>query len=179
MNVSQWIVTELIRRGVTYLSTLQGGYSMYLNDAIGHSALKPIYFQTESGAAYWAKGWAQATGQMGVCVITSGLAQTNAISGIAAAWSEYLPMMVISGDINIDLIIKRFANGLRQGGQQDVPIEQIAAPITKDVVIVAGDRQARTYFNKLWQLAMTEPRGPVWLNIPLDVQKMEIPDDDL
>jgi len=178
MNVSQWIARELINRGVTYLFTLQGGFSMYLNDAIGHSALKPVYMLHESGASYAAAGWAQYTGQIGVCVITSGLAQTNALSGVASAYSDHLPVMVISGDIRGELIVKRDAEGLRQGGQQDVPIARIAQSITKGVAVVSSASQTRFLFDFFWKRAMTE-RAPVWLDIPIDVQQMEMPDEQL
>jgi len=177
MNVSEYIVQELIKRGVTHVFTLQGGYSMYLNDSIGHSALKPIYMLTESGAAFAAAGWAKYTGKMGVCVITSGLAQTNALSGVASAYSDYLPMMVISGDINSDLITKRETNHLRQGGQQDVPIIRIAETITKSIYLLTSSTFVKRYMNELISEAMCSPRGPVWLNIPLDIQKEEITND--
>ena len=176
MNVSQWITQELIKRGVTYVFCLEGGYSQYLNDSIGHSDLKPIYMLHESGAAFAACGWAKYTGRMGLCVITSGLAQTNAISGVASAYSDYLPMMVISGDIKSDLISKREVESLRQGGQQDVPIDNIARSITKGVFIARSASKMRMLFDYLWMFALTEPMGPVWLDIPLDVQQQEMPE---
>lgn len=174
MNISEWITHELIRRGVTYIFTLQGGYSMYLNDCLGHSALEPIYMLHESGAAFAAAGWAQYTKTMGVCVITSGLAQTNALSGVMSAFSDYLPMMVISGDINSDLIYERDKKHLRQGGQQDVPIAQIVQSITKGVHVVNNINKFRSIFYKYWELALTDPMGPVWLDIPLDMQQKEL-----
>lgn len=151
---------------------------MYLNDAIGHSALKPVYMLHESGAAFAAAGYAQYSGRMGVCVVTSGLAQTNALSGVASAYSDYLPMMVISGDIRSELILERDTKGLRQGGQQDVPIHKIAEAITKGVQIVTKADQVRHSFDYLWELALSDmpknPRGPVWLDIPIDVQQEEV-----
>jgi acetolactate synthase I/II/III large subunit len=176
MNVAEWITQELINRGVTHVFTLQGGYSMYLNDAIGHSALKPVYMLTESGAAFAAAGYAQYSGKMGVCVVTSGLAQTNALSGVASAYSDYFPMMVISGDVRTEFIHRREAEGLRQGGQQDVPIKEIARKATKLVRNVYYSQHMRGIFDDLWERAMTEPRGPVWLDIPIDVQQEEMPE---
>ena len=176
MNVSQWITQELIARGVSHVFTLQGGYSQFINDAVGHSALKPVYMLTEAGAAYAAAGWAQYTGQMGVLCVTSGLAQTNALSGVASAYSDFLPMFVISGDIRSGLIIKRDTEGLRQGGQQDVPILKIAAPITKSVRIIGYSRRAPKVFSESWRLAMKEPRGPVWIDIPINIQQEAMPE---
>lgn len=173
MNVSQWITNELIHLGVTHVFTLQGGYSMYLNDAIGHSALKSVYMLHESGAAFAACGWAQCTGKMGVAVITGGIAQTNALSGVASAYSDYLPVMVISGDINYDLIEKRETLHLRQGGQQDVPLDKIAQSVTLGVCIARSAAHVGAMFPALWNRALQE-RGPVWLDIPLNVQQEEL-----
>ena len=179
MNVSQWIALELIRLGVQRVYTLQGGYSMYLNDAIGHSALTPVYMLHESGAAFTACGEAQYTGKLGVCVITSGLAQTNALSGVASAWSDYLPVLFISGDINSDLIMQRDAKGLRQGGQQDVPIMKLAYPITKFCATIGDARLVRSMFGSAVRIAHEIPMGPAWLDIPIDVQQEEMPDEHL
>jgi acetolactate synthase-1/2/3 large subunit len=172
MKASDWIVSELVHLGVTHVFTLQGGFSMHLNDSIGHSALTPVYMLHESGAAFAAAGYAQC-GKMGVCVITSGLAQTNALSGIASAYSDYLPLMVISGDINYDLIERREMLNLRQGGQQDVPIDKIAQPITRGIGIARNAAHVGMLFPALWNLALAE-RGPVWLDIPLNVQQEEM-----
>jgi acetolactate synthase-1/2/3 large subunit len=171
MNVAEWITQELINRGVTHVFTLQGGYSMYLNDAIGHSSLKPVYMLTESGAAYAAYGYAQYSGRMGVCVVTSGLAQTNALSGVASAYSDYLPMMVISGDVRNEFLVKRDTEGLRQGWQQDVPIERIANSITKSVYTIRKASMVEFWFDRAWKQAITEPKAPVWLDVPIDVQQ--------
>jgi acetolactate synthase-1/2/3 large subunit len=179
MKVSDYIVSKLVHIGVTHVFTLQGGYSMYLNDAIGHSELKPVYMLTESGAAFAASGWAQYSGKLGVCVVTSGLAQTNALSGVASAYSDHFPMLVISGDIKSELIAKRDMGGLRQGGQQDVPITRIAQSITKSVLILHSAASLKQYIEGLIEDAMTEPRGPVWLDVPIDVQQEEMPNEYL
>jgi acetolactate synthase-1/2/3 large subunit len=176
VNVAEWITQELVNRGVTHVFTLQGGYSQYLNDAIGHSALTPVYVLTESGAAYAAAGYAQYSGRMGVCVVTSGLAQTNALSGVASAYSDYLPMMVISGDVRLEYIKKRESEHLRQGGQQDVPINKISHKITKANSLARSGRHVRRAFGSLWRIALEEPRGTVWLDIPIDVQQEEMPE---
>ena len=153
--------------------TLQGGFSQHLNDSIGHSALTPVYMQTESGASYAAYGHALCTGEMGVLCVTSGLAQTNALSGVASAFSDYVPMIVISGDIATDLIIKRDEDDLRQGGQQDVKIDRIAAAAVKKVVTAMTVRSVQVWFDILWKLALAAPQGSVWLNIPIDIQLAE------
>jgi acetolactate synthase-1/2/3 large subunit len=176
MRVADFIVSELLARGVSRVYTLQGGFATWLNDAIGHSALCPVYMQTEAGASYAAYGEALCTGKMGVLCVTSGLAQTNALSGAASAYSDYVPMFVISGDIASDLIAKREADNLRQGGQQDVKIDRIAEAVTKKVVTATSARSVLVYFDILWKLALAEPMGSVWLDIPIDIQKEEMPE---
>jgi acetolactate synthase-1/2/3 large subunit len=152
---------------------------MFLNDAVGHSALTPVYCLAESGAAFAACGEAQYTGKLSVCVITSGLAQTNALSGVASAWSDYLPVLFISGDINTDLIMQRDEKGMRQGGQLDVPIMKLAYRITKFIATIGHPSLVRSMFASAVRLALEIPMGPVWLDIPIDVQQEEMPDEHL
>jgi acetolactate synthase-1/2/3 large subunit len=148
---------------------------MFLNDAIGHSALKPVYMLHEAGAAFAACGEAQYTGKLSVCVITSGLAQTNALSGVASAYSDYLPVLFISGDINSDLITQRDEYGMRQGGQQDVPIMKLAYRITKFEATLGGNPHlVRKMFASAVQIAQEIPKGPSWINVPIDVQQIEM-----
>jgi acetolactate synthase-1/2/3 large subunit len=174
VKVTEYIVNELIRLGVEYVFTLPGGFSMYLNDAIGHSALKPVYMLHESGAAFAAAGYAQYSGKVGVCVVTSGLAQTNALSGVASAYSDHLPMMVISGDVRTEFILKRDREHLRQGGQQDVKIARIAQAVTKGAMVMTDPHSIKNWFSFYWKLAHEAAPGPVWLDIPIDIQQEEI-----
>jgi acetolactate synthase I/II/III large subunit len=174
MKVSDFIVQELIRLGVTDVFTLVGGFSQHLNDSIAYSSLKPTYFLHESGAAFAACAYAQYTGRLGVLVVTSGPGSTNALTGVASAWNDSLPLLIISGEANLENIIQRQHLKLRKGGPQDVEIVEIAKPITKLASCMTTVETIEFDFLRAVKTAL-EPRcGPVWMAIPLDIQRMEL-----
>jgi acetolactate synthase I/II/III large subunit len=181
MKVSDWIVQELLRMGVQRVYTLPGGFSMHLNDSIGHSALQPVYMLHESGAAFAACADAQYTGKISVVCVTSGPGCTNAITGITSAWLDSLPVLVISGDVRIPHLASREKYHLRQGGPQDAPIERMVKPIVKafrtlpttDGETLKGQALKEAFRHVVTAMTAGRP-GPGWINVPLDVQKMEM-----
>jgi acetolactate synthase I/II/III large subunit len=176
MKVSDFIASELVRLGVTHIFTLCGGFSQDLNDSIAHTpGLIPVYMLHESGAAFAAVNYAAYTGGLGVCVVTSGPGSTNALTAVASAWDDSIPLLVISGEANMSNIENRHKLQLRQGGPQDVPIVWIANPVTKATFISFAPELLKCDFDELIRLATSNRRGPVWLAIPLDVQGMEMP----
>jgi acetolactate synthase I/II/III large subunit len=171
MKVSDFIASELVRLGVTHVFTLCGGYSQHINDSIAHTpGLTPVYMLHESGAAFAATMYAQYTGGLGVCVVTSGPGSMNALNAVASAWDDGIPLLVISGEANV-LNIEARDNKyqLRQGGNQDVPINKTVAHITKHHGYLD-----RTYLDLAVHLALKPRCGPVWIAVPLDVQGMEM-----
>jgi acetolactate synthase I/II/III large subunit len=177
MKVSDFIASELVRLGVTHVFTLCGGFSQHLNDSIAHTpGLIPIYMLHESGAAFAAVNYAAYTGGLGVCIVTSGPGSMNALNAVASAWDDSIPLLVISGEANVQNIENRRKFQLRQGGPQDVEIEQIVRPITKWCTTL---RRANIlhllFFEDVISVTMDARRGPVWLAVPLDVQGMEMP----
>lgn len=177
MKVSDWVAEELVRLGIKHVFTLCGGFSMHLNDSIGHSSLIPIYMLHESGAAFAANAYAQYTGGLGVCVVTSGPGSTNAITGLASAWDDSLPVLYISGEANLPVIEQRRTLHLRQGGPQDVEIEEIVRPITKLAITIKSPKTIIDYFGYAVNRALTQRRGPVWIAVPLDVSAMDMPNE--
>ena len=156
--------------GVTHVFTLPGGFSMHLNDSLNHSKLTPVYCLHEVGAAFAAVGFAQYTGGLGVCLVTSGPGSTNAITAVASAWQDSIPLLIISGDAKLERIQVRNNHQLRQGGQQDVDIEAIAGSITKYCKVLRHIKQLHAAVD----YAMNPRRGPAWVSIPLDVQCEEV-----
>lgn len=170
MKTSDWVIQYLIDQGVKYVFTLPGGFSMHLNDSLNHSALVPVYCLHEAGAAWAACGYAAYTGQLGVCLVTSGPGSTNALTAVASAWQDSLPLLVISGDAkeaNIDI---RNKHQLRQGGAQDVDIERIAGSVTKYCKVTRHVVMLKAAIEH----AMKPRRGPAWVSIPLDIQEAQI-----
>ena len=109
-------------------------------------------------------------GGIGVCLVTSGPGSTNALTAVASAWQDSIPLLVISGDAKLENIAMRSNHQLRQGGQQDVDIEQIAHSITKYCKVMRHIKQLYAAVDYV----MKPRRGPAWVSIPLDVQAEEI-----
>jgi acetolactate synthase-1/2/3 large subunit len=175
MKVSDFIVQELIRNGVEVVFSLPGGFSQYLNDSFHYSSIKVIYMLHESGCAFAASAYAQYTGKIGVCVVTSGPGSTNSLTGVVAAWDDSIPLLVISGEAKLQNINNRREFQLRVGGPQDVPIGEIVKPITKwSSTLINAEILHKDFITNIIKCAMTPRRGPVWFAIPLDIQGMQI-----
>ena len=170
MKLSDYVFQYIESLGITHVFVVPGGFSMHLNDSLNYSNLTPVYCLHESGSAFAAIGYAQYTGGLGVCLVTSGPGSTNALTAVASAWQDSIPLLVISGDAKMENIQMRTNHQLRQGGQQDVDIERIAGSITKYCKILRGAIQLSAAVD----FAMKPRRGPAWVSIPLDVQTEEV-----
>lgn len=174
MRVSDYITEELIRLDVKHVFTLVGGFIQYLNDSIGHSNIIPVYMLHESGASFAASAYAQYTGGLGVCVVTSGPGTTNALTGVASAWDDNLPLLVISGEVYVTNILQRTNFKLRQGGPQDVDTVAMVKPITKYVETIFHPSDTKRILEEAVTACLSGRRGPAWIVVPLDVQGMEV-----
>ena len=166
MKVSDYVIKFLSDYSVKHVFVVPGGFSMHLNDSLNYSSISPIYCLHEAGVGYAAKGYAAYTGQLGVCMVTSGPGSTNILTAVADAWQDSIPILVISGDAKLANIEIRNNHQLRQGGAQDVDIEKIAGSITKYCKVMRHIIQLQVAID----LAIKPRRGPVWVSIPLDIQ---------
>ncbi len=145
---------------------------MHLNDSLGrHSGLRFICNLHEQGCAVAAEAYGQCAG-LGVAMVTTGPGGTNAITGVAGAWLESTPMLVISGQVKrADLVGGR---GVRQIGFQEIDIVSVVKPITKFAATVTDPNAIRAILEQAVWTATHGRKGPVWVDIPLDVQGAEI-----
>src|SRR5688500_18765774 len=157
---------------------LTGGGAMHLNDSLGTAdAIEYICTSHEQAAAMAAESYAKVTGGVGVCLVTAGPGGTNAITGVAGAWLDSTPMLVISGQAKrADL---KGTTGVRQMGVQEVDIVSMVSPVTKYAVTVMDPNEIRFHMEKAVHLALTGRPGPVWIDLPLDVQGSSIDDTTL
>jgi acetolactate synthase-1/2/3 large subunit len=155
-----------------------GGGSMYLVDALARSSrLAFVPNHHEQASAIAAEAYARVTGGLGVALVTTGPGGTNAITGVAGAWLESVPLLVISGQVKrADLVGE---SALRQRGPQEVNVVSLVSSITKYAVTVMEPRDIRYHLEKAIHAAMSGRRGPVWIDIPLDVQAATIDPADL
>ena len=167
-TVADYVMQFLLEAGIKHVFMVTGGGAMYLNDAIRRSGIEYICNLHEQASAMAAETYAKITGDIGVCVVTAGPGGTNTITGVAGAWLDSTPCLFISGQVKrADLKGDR---GVRQLGVQEVDIVSIVRSITKYAVTVTEPTSIRQHLEQAVHLAQTGRPGPVWLDLPLDVQ---------
>lgn len=169
IKVSDWVFQYVASLGVTHVFEVTGGGAMHLNDSLGaNAALTYVCNGHEQAAAMAAESYAKVRNDLGVCLVTTGPGGTNALTGVAGAWLDSTPMLVISGQVKrADL---KGDTGVRQMGVQEVDVVAMAAPVTKYAVTVMEPEMVRYHMERAVHLARTGRPGPVWIDIPLDVQ---------
>lgn len=178
MNVADYVIKFLEEKGVTNIFSLTGGGAMYLNDAVAKSTrIKPTFMHHEQSCAMAATAYSKTTNTPGVILVTSGCGSTNTITGVLDAWQDSNPLIIISGQANLNTTTEEYYNQtgniLRKYGVQEVDIIEIVKSITKYAKTLDNSEDVNYELEKLWTLATTGRKGPVWLNIPLDIQSKE------
>lgn len=172
MKLSDYVVSALYEAGARHCFFVPGGAAMHLNDSLGRSALGYTANLHEQASAIAADAHAKVTNDLGLCMVTAGPGSTNAITGVAGAWLDSSPVAFVSGQVKrADLKGDR---GLRMLGVQEIDIVSLVKAITKYAVTVTEPADIRYHVEKAVHLAKAPRRGPVWLDIPLDVQAAQI-----
>jgi acetolactate synthase-1/2/3 large subunit len=168
-KLSDYVVRFIAGLGIRHVFEVTGGGAMHLNDSLGAcQEIEYICTLHEQAAAMAAESYAKVTNDLGVCLVTAGPGGTNALTGVAGAWLDSTPMLVLSGQAKrADL---KGDSGVRQMGVQEVDIVAMASPITKYAVTVMEPADIRFHLEKAIHLARTGRPGPVWLDLPIDVQ---------
>src|SRR5271157_3275839 len=138
MRVSDYISQKLVDFGVGHVFMITGGGAMFLNDAIGtHPGIKTIFNQHEQACAIAAEGYSRITGTPGVINVTTGPGGINALNGVFGAWTDSIPMLILSGQVKRQTCMATAGTeGLRQLGDQEVDIVSMVRGITKYAVLV-------------------------------------------
>jgi acetolactate synthase-1/2/3 large subunit len=178
IKLSDYVIRFISGLGVRHIFLLPGGGCMHLVDSLGRCEdLEKICCLHEQAAVIAAEASGQYTNNIGAALVTTGPGSTNAITGVAGAWIDSTPIIVISGQAKrSDLIGDR---GVRQMGIQEVDIVRMVSSITKYAVTVMDPNCVRYHLEKAAFLARTGRPGPVWIDIPLDVQGSVIEENDL
>jgi acetolactate synthase-1/2/3 large subunit len=176
MRVSEYVAQRLVEFGVRHVFMLTGGGAMFLNNAIGNQpGIQTIFNHHEQACAMAAEGYARLTGQPGVINVTTGPGGINAMNGVFGAWMDSIPMLVISGQVKRETLLATYhLPGLRQIGDQEADIISMVKSITKYAVLVDDPASIRYQLEKAWHLAQSGRPGPVWLDLPIDVQTSQI-----
>ncbi len=177
MKVSDYIFQWLAdHTGVDTVFMLPGGGCMHLVDSLGKNPkLRFVCNLHEQASVIAAEAYAQDRNSLGVALVTAGPGSTNAVTGVAGAWIDSTPLLVLSGQAKVEDMMT--GKGIRQMGIQEVDIESIVRPITKYAKCVKDPKTIRQELEKAVHLACTGRRGPVWLDLPLDVQGASVDPD--
>ena len=165
------------KMNVSTVFTVTGGGAMYLNDAFGsHPDISYVAMHHEQTAAMAAEGYYRESGRIAVCQVTTGPGGTNALTGCAGAWIDSEAILFISGQVESFSLLKSKS---RQTGVQEVDIISMVKSITKSCLTLTDPYMIRYELERLVDLATTGRFGPVWIDIPLDIQNYIIPDTEL
>lgn len=181
MRVSDYIANKLVKFGVCHVFMVTGGGAMFLNYSLGkHENIQPVFHHHEQAAAMAAEGYARITNQPSVVNVTTGPGGINAVNGVYGAFTDSIPMLVLSGQVKRETYIRTYdLPGLRQLGDQEVDIISMVRGITKYAVTVTDPQTIRYHLEKAWYLATCGRPGPCWLDIPIDVQSSQVDETKL
>jgi len=169
IKVSDYIIQYLEQLDIGHMFMIPGGGAMHLNDSLGKSKkLQYVCCLHEQACAIAAEAYARVNNKLGLVMVTTGPGGTNALTGVAGAYIESTPMLVLSGQVKMQDQIRE--QHIRQMGMQELDIVSIVQPITKYAAMVTEPMTIRYHLEKALYEAMHGRKGPVWLDIPLDIQ---------
>ena len=170
-RVADVVADVLVEAGIQHVFMVTGGGAMHLNDALGrHSQLKYIACHHEQTCAMAADAYYRMNGRLPCVNVTTGPGGTNTLTGIFGAWTDSIGMVVVSGQVKWETLIRSTDLPLRQLGDQEIDIIKMVEPITKYAVIIKDPKSIRYHMEKAVYLARTGRPGPVWVDVPIDVQ---------
>ena len=176
--LSDYVIDFFVQKGIKDIFLVSGGGIMYLLDSVGRNKnIRYISNYHEQASATAAEAYARVRNHFGVCLVTTGPGGTNAITGVAGAWVDSIPIFVISGQVKRELISDYKV--LRQKGPQEINIINMVKSITKYRVTVTEPEKIKYELEKAYYQMLEGRPGPVWLDIPLDVQGAMIEESKL
>lgn len=177
IKISDYISSFFGKQKIKDVFLAIGSSNVHLLDSIGKNTdISHICTQTEQAATTAAEAYSKLTGNFGVAIVSSGIAGINALGGVADAWVDSTPLMIISGQCHSD---QTTSGKLRQLGVQELDIVNIARPITKYAVKIEDPFKVRYHLEKAIYLAKSGRPGPVWIDIPIDIQGMSIDEKEM
>jgi len=180
VKVSDYIAQLVVELGIEHNFTIPGGGAMHLNVSFGHQpGLKCVYVQHEQAASMAAEGYYRMSNKLPLVCCTTGPGGTNLLTGVLGAWLDSIPMLVISGQVKYSVTAMSTRMPVRIYGDQEFDITKSVAPMTKYAVMVTEPRTIKYHIKRAIFLATTGRPGPVWLDIPLNVQWGYVDTDEL
>lgn len=175
MNVSEYIFYSLSQKGIDTAFLITGGQAMYLDDAVGKNRnFKVICHHHEQAAAMAAEAYGRIKNKPAVTLVTAGPGSVNALNGVVGGYTDSSPMIIISGQAALSFVKYQDKTQIRQYGVQGINIKPLVEDVTKYFVTVDDPQKIEYYIGKAYYKAITGRPGPVWIDVPLDVQNMQV-----
>ncbi len=178
MKVSDYLVRKAAEAGIRDVFMVTGGGAMHLDDSFGHSPLVHCTFHhNEQACAMAAEAYARVENRPACVLVTTGPGATNAITGVLCAWMESIPMLVISGQARYATTVRSTGLPLRTMGVQEYDVTRSTEAMTKYSVMITSKNDVRYCTEKALAFMTNGRKGPVWLDVPLDIQAADIDPD--
>jgi len=181
MRVSNYIANTLAKFGAKHVFMVTGGGSMHLNYSLSnHPNLMPIFNHHEQACSMAAEAYARITNQPSIINVTTGPGSVNALNGVYGAYTDSIPMIILSGQVKRETYIGTYdLPELRQLGDQEIDIIAMVKRITKYSTTIFDPQTIRFHLEKAWYIAKSGRPGPCWLDIPIDVQSSDINENSI
>jgi acetolactate synthase I/II/III large subunit len=180
MRVADFIIKKLIDAGANHVFMVTGRGALFLNDAVAaNNEIIGVSMHHEQAAAFAAVSYAQYNERMGACLVSTGCAGTNALTGVLNAWQDGIPCVFVSGQHMLKETSNYTGIPLRTYGQQEANIIPIVESVTKYAVMITDPEQIGFEMDKALYLAQNGRKGPVWIDVPLDIQNMRVDPEKL
>ena len=178
MTVSEYIFDFLQKKGVETVYMVSGSSAMWLTDSLyKNEKLKAVCCQHEQVAAMAADAEGRLSGVPGVALVTIGPGATNAITGVAGAFTDSSPMFVVSGQANSRILKYQMETGVRTKGTQSITLDNVVGGVTKYFAAIMDPADIRYHMERAYHEAMSGRKGPVWIDVPVDIQNRQAPNE--
>ena len=174
VKVSDYIFDFLLSKGVDTIFMVSGGAAAHLMNSVKEKGIKYICCQHEQACAMAAEGYARIANKPACVLVTNGPGSSNTITGVLGAYQDSIPMIIISGQVPVNQTMRANLSQIRQLGVQECNIISMVKNITKYSIQLTSPNFVQEHLNIAYDLATTGRKGPVWLDVPLDIQNSQI-----
>lgn len=176
MNISEYIFDFFEKKGLRDVFMVSGGQAMWLNDAVGKNGkYNIICTHHEQSATMSADAYGRIMNKPAIALVTAGPGSVNAMNGVVGAYTDSAPMIVISGQAALSFVQYQEQTKIRQYGVQGINIKPLVENVTKYFITIDNVLKIDYYLEKAYDMSTTGRPGPVWIDVPLDIQKAEVP----
>ena len=180
MNVSEYIFDFFARKGVRAVFMITGGQAMYLDDAVGRNPnYSIICHHHEQACTMSAEAYGRIRNIPAIALVTAGPGSVNAMNGVVGAYTDSSPMIVVSGQANLSFVQYEEKTHIRQFGIQGINIRSMVEGLVKYFKTIDDVTKVQYYLTEAWEAATTGRPGPVWIDVPLDIQRAEVPSNQI